>query len=141
MSLLLEIEPLTQSALTELRAAADSASLDQARVKFLGSNGAFTALMKQLGGLPKEDRPAAGKQINDAKAKIEQVLGERRSELELKTALVVRNEFLAATPPQYEKAASATGVTAFSNLRAASVHLGIPFEASLPVIERLRQSL
>lgn len=87
MSLLLEIEPLTQSALTELRAAADSASLDQARVKFLGSNGAFTALMKQLGSLPKEERPAAGKQINEAKAKIEQVLGERRSELELKAAL------------------------------------------------------
>src|SRR5262252_6059555 len=87
MSLLQEIEPLTQSALTELRAAADSASLDQARVKFLGSNGAFTALMKQLGTLPKEERPAAGKQINEAKAKLEQVLGERRSELELKAAL------------------------------------------------------
>jgi phenylalanyl-tRNA synthetase alpha chain len=87
MSLLLEIEPLTQSALTELRAAADSTSLDQARVKFLGSNGAFTALMKQLGSLPKEERPAAGKQINEAKAKIEQVLDERRSELELKAAL------------------------------------------------------
>jgi phenylalanyl-tRNA synthetase alpha chain len=87
MSLLLEIEPLTQSALTELRAAADSASLDQARVKFLGSNGAFTALLKQLGTLPKEERPAAGKQINEAKAKIEQLLGERRSELELKAAL------------------------------------------------------
>jgi phenylalanyl-tRNA synthetase alpha chain len=87
MSLLLEIEPLTQSALTELRAAADSASLDQARVKFLGSNGAFTALLKQLGTLPKEERPAAGKQINEAKAKIEQILGERRSELELKAAL------------------------------------------------------
>jgi phenylalanyl-tRNA synthetase alpha chain len=87
MSLLLEIEPLTQSALIELRAAADSTSLDQARVRFLGSNGAFTALMKQLGSLPKDERPAAGKQINDAKAKIEQVLGERRSELELKAAL------------------------------------------------------
>ncbi len=87
MSLLLEIEPLTQSALKELRAAADSASLDQARVKFLGSNGAFTALMKQLGSLPKEERPAAGKQINEAKAQIEQILGERRSELELKAAL------------------------------------------------------
>src|SRR5436190_5817885 len=87
MSLLLEIEPLTQSALTELRAAADSTSLDQARVKFLGSNGAFTALMKQLGSLPKEERPVAGKQINEAKAKIEQVLAERRSELELKAAL------------------------------------------------------
>ncbi len=87
MSLLQEIEPLTESALAELRAAADAAALDQARVKFLGSNGAFTALMKQLGTLPKEERPAAGKQINEAKARIEQLLGERRAELELKAAL------------------------------------------------------
>ncbi len=87
MSLLQEVEPLTQSALGELRAAADSATLDQARVKFLGANGAFTALMKQLGALPKEERPAAGKQINEAKAKIEQLLTERRSELELQAAL------------------------------------------------------
>jgi phenylalanyl-tRNA synthetase alpha chain len=87
MSLLHEIAPLTQSALAELRAANDPGSLDQARVKFLGSNGAFTALMKQLGSLPKEERPSAGKQINEAKAQIEAVLGERRSELELKAAL------------------------------------------------------
>ena len=87
MSLLQEIEPLTQSALAELQAAHDPASLDQARVKFLGANGAFTALMKQLGALPKEERPSAGKQINEAKARLEQLLGERRSELELKAAL------------------------------------------------------
>jgi phenylalanyl-tRNA synthetase alpha chain len=85
--LLQEIEPLTESALAELRAAPDSAALDQARVKFLGSNGAFTALMKQLGTLPKEERPAAGKQINEAKARLEQMLTERRGELELKAAL------------------------------------------------------
>src|ERR1051325_9914000 len=87
MSLLQEIEPLTQSALSELSAAADTSVLDQARVKFLGSHGSFTALMKQLGALPKEERPSAGKLINEAKTKIEQVLAERRSELELKAAL------------------------------------------------------
>src|SRR5688572_17598147 len=87
MSLLQDIQPLTESALSELRSAADATTLDHARVKFLGSHGAFTVLMKQLGTLPKEERPAAGKQINEAKARIEQLLGERRSELELKAAL------------------------------------------------------
>ena len=82
-----ELEPLKNAALAELAAATDLTSLDQARVKYLGANGSFTALLKQLGALPKEERPAAGKLINEAKAKIDDVLTQRRGELELKTAL------------------------------------------------------
>src|SRR5205814_1872469 len=70
-----------------LRAAADIASLEQARVNFLGSHGKFTALMKQLGAVPKEQKPAAGKAINSAKTELEAALAERRDELELKAAL------------------------------------------------------
>jgi phenylalanyl-tRNA synthetase alpha chain len=87
MSLLKEIEPLAQSALAELRNAPELSALDASRVKFLGANGSFTGLLKQLGTLPKEERPAAGKQINEAKAAIEALLAERRAELELKAAL------------------------------------------------------
>ena len=82
-----QIEPLKDAAITELSAAADLAALDQARIKYLGANGSFTALLKQLGTLPKEERPGAGKLINEAKAKIDQLLTERRAELELKSAL------------------------------------------------------
>src|SRR5690349_17074993 len=82
-----QIEPLKQSALAELRAAADLPALEQARVNFLGSHGSFTALMKQLGTLSKEEKPAAGKAINAAKTELENALVERRSELELKAAL------------------------------------------------------
>jgi phenylalanyl-tRNA synthetase alpha chain len=87
MSLLQQIEPLKQSALTELSAAADLAALDAARIKFLGANGTFTGLMKQLGAVPKEERPAMGKLINQAKAEIEALLGSRKTDLELKVAL------------------------------------------------------
>jgi phenylalanyl-tRNA synthetase alpha chain len=82
-----QIEPLKVAAITELSGAADLAALDQARIKYLGANGSFTALLKQLGTLPKEERPGAGKLINEAKAKIDQLLTERRAELELKSAL------------------------------------------------------
>ena len=82
-----QIEPVKQSALAELRAATDLAALEQARVNYLGSNGSFTALMKQLGGLSKEEKPAAGKAINGAKVELEAGLAQRRSELELKAAL------------------------------------------------------
>jgi phenylalanyl-tRNA synthetase alpha chain len=82
-----EIEPLKSAALTELTAAQDLAALDQARIKYLGAHGSFTALLKQLGTLPKEERPGAGKLINEAKARIEEVMAQRRGELEMKEAL------------------------------------------------------
>ena len=67
MSFLDQIEPLKQSALTDFNAAQNLVALDQARVAHLGANGKFTALLKQLGTLPKEEKPAAGKLINVAK--------------------------------------------------------------------------
>ena len=85
--LLEQIEPLKQAAISEFRAAADLAALDQSRINFLGTHGKFTALMKQLGSLPKEEKPAAGKAINSAKAELEVALAERRGDLELKAAL------------------------------------------------------
>jgi phenylalanyl-tRNA synthetase alpha chain len=82
-----QIEPLQQAALTELRGAADLAALEQARAAFLGTGGKFTALLKQLGALSREERPAAGKRLNAAKAELEAALAARRAELELKGAL------------------------------------------------------
>jgi phenylalanyl-tRNA synthetase alpha chain len=82
-----QIEPLKQAALAELRAARDMAALERARVSFLGSHGQFTALMKQLGALAKEQKPAAGKAVNAAKVELETALARRRSELELEAAL------------------------------------------------------
>ena len=82
-----QIEPLKLAALADLQAAPDLAALEQARVNYLGSNGKFTALLKQLGGLPKEEKPAAGKAVNAAKVALEAALAEARAQLELKAAL------------------------------------------------------
>jgi phenylalanyl-tRNA synthetase alpha chain len=82
-----DIAPLKTAALAEFSAATDLAGLEQARINFLGSNGRFTALMKRLGALPKEEKPAAGKAINTAKLELEAALISRRSELELQAAL------------------------------------------------------
>jgi phenylalanyl-tRNA synthetase alpha chain len=86
MSLLNDIEPLKQSALADLKAAPDLAALEQAKGAWLGASGKFTALMKQLGTLSKEEKPAAGKAINAAKVELEAALAACRSELELKAA-------------------------------------------------------
>jgi phenylalanyl-tRNA synthetase alpha chain len=82
-----QIEPLKQTALAELKAAPDPAALEQTKGAWIGPHGKFTALMKQLGTLSKEEKPAAGKLINAAKMALEAALAERRSELDLKAAL------------------------------------------------------
>ena len=87
MSLLDDIEPLKQAALAEFQAAPDVAGLEQAKGAYLGAQGKFTALMKLLGTLPKEQKPAAGKLINQAKVELEAALAARRADLELKAAL------------------------------------------------------
>jgi phenylalanyl-tRNA synthetase alpha chain len=87
MSFLDQIDPLKQSAVAEFAAAPNLAALDQARVQYLGANGKFTALLKQLGALPKEEKPAAGKLINVAKQELEAALNARRGDLELKESM------------------------------------------------------
>src|ERR1041385_7546069 len=84
--LLDEIEPLKQTALTELKTATDLAALEQAKGAWIGPHGKFTALMKQLGSFSKKERPAAGKLINAAKVELENALASRREELELAAA-------------------------------------------------------
>src|ERR1043165_4835830 len=87
MSFLDQIEPLKQSAVADFNAAQNLAALDQARVQYLGANGKFTALLKQLGTLPKEEKPAAGKLVNVAKGELESALAARKGDLELKESM------------------------------------------------------
>ena len=87
MAFLDQVEPLKRAALDDLKAAPDLAALEQARVNHLGAHGAFTALLKQMGSLAKEERPEAGKRMNLAKVEIEAALAECRATLELKAAL------------------------------------------------------
>jgi len=76
-----EIEPLRAEAIAAFQAASDIAALERARTTYLGSNGRLTLLMKQLGSLPKEDRPAAGKLINTVKSELEEALAKRKADL------------------------------------------------------------
>ena len=88
MTFLDQIEPLKQDSAGRAYAPRQTwPPWNRSRVNYLGTNGKFTALMKQLGALPKEEKPAAGKAINTAKTQLEAALAERRGELELKAAL------------------------------------------------------
>ncbi len=86
-SFLDQLEPLKQSALADFTAAPDLAALEQSKGRWIGPQGQFTGLLKQMGSLAKEDRPAAGKAVNAAKVELEAALSARREQLELKAAL------------------------------------------------------
>ena len=87
MSLITEIEAMRLAAINDFNNAADVSSLEKSKSVWLGANGKITSLMKQLGSLPKEERPSAGKAINAIKNALESVLAEKRAELELKLSL------------------------------------------------------
>jgi len=62
--------------------AAELQQLEQLRVRFLGKKGEVAALMKQLGGLSAEERPAFGQQVNALKAELSEVLETRKAQAE-----------------------------------------------------------
>ena len=76
------------SAATKLIVDADTLSaLDDVRVQYLGKSGLLTAQLKQLGKLPKEQRPQAGQAINIAKQALQIKIDQQRSLLQQQVLL------------------------------------------------------
>jgi phenylalanyl-tRNA synthetase alpha chain len=70
-----ELETLRTAAATALSAATDAASLEGARVEFVGARaGRLKAIQKLLGGLDAADKPAGGRLFNDVKGEIAALL-------------------------------------------------------------------
>lgn len=62
-----QLNALLAKADSELPQLSSRPDFEAAKARYVGPNGAFTALMKQMGAVPKEERPAMGKLINEAK--------------------------------------------------------------------------
>ena len=73
---------LTEEALKLVADTNDLNTLETLRVDYLGKNGSITALMKMLGKLSPEERPAAGAEINKAKDAVQAALNSRKENLE-----------------------------------------------------------
>ncbi|WP_044565634.1 phenylalanine--tRNA ligase subunit alpha [Anaerococcus provencensis] len=65
----------------EIEAASSLDDLEKARVKYLGKKGLVTDLKKNISKLPKEEKPMAGKLINENSKKIEEALGQKSEAL------------------------------------------------------------
>ncbi len=69
-----QLSSLLSKASAELQQIRTRPELESLKARYVGPNGEFTALMKQMGSVPKELRPAMGKLINESKAKLQSLL-------------------------------------------------------------------
>jgi phenylalanyl-tRNA synthetase alpha chain len=77
-----DLKSLRADALSGVADAADLRALDAVRVAFLGKSGTLTALLKELGKTPPEERRARGAALNALKDEIAAALESRRTALE-----------------------------------------------------------
>ena len=78
---LADLERMIADAIAAFAGTSSSADLEQIKARYLGKSGVLSELLKGLGRLPADQRPAAGSRINAAKQRVEQALEQRRAEL------------------------------------------------------------
>ncbi|PHQ78329.1 MAG: phenylalanine--tRNA ligase subunit alpha [Coxiella sp. (in: Bacteria)] len=87
-----EIDVLLTASKGAVKQSEDLKALEQVRLEYLGKQGKFTDLMKGLGKLSKEERPAYGKAINEAKNSLVEILKAKQAQF----AQIVLDEKLAS---------------------------------------------
>ncbi|MFW7342718.1 phenylalanine--tRNA ligase subunit alpha [Pollutimonas sp. H1-120] len=75
------VDDLLAQAKEQFAQASDAAALENAKAKFLGKQGALTALLKGLAQLGPEQKKAEGARINQLKQQIEGLLNDRRAQM------------------------------------------------------------
>src|SRR6185437_9786639 len=78
-----EAEGLERDGSAALQNAADSETLEAARIAYLGDRqGRVKGLQEALRGVAKEDKPAAGKRFNEVRTRLEALHAERKQSLD-----------------------------------------------------------
>jgi phenylalanyl-tRNA synthetase alpha chain len=77
--MLAEVEQIEQRALAELAASGDAESIEKWRIAYLGTKGALRSAMDALKSVPKDQKPAVGKRLNEAKAALEAAFEARKA--------------------------------------------------------------
>jgi phenylalanyl-tRNA synthetase alpha chain len=76
------LEELGRAAEDEIASATSAAELEELRVRYLGRRAELTGVLRSIGALPAERRGPVGKQANAVRQALEELLGERATELE-----------------------------------------------------------
>ena len=77
-----QLSALLAKAQAEFPALQTRPDFEAAKARYVGPNGELTAFMKQMGAVPKEQRPALGKLINETKTQLQALLDATLQRLE-----------------------------------------------------------
>ncbi|MBR1497719.1 MAG: phenylalanine--tRNA ligase subunit alpha [Oscillospiraceae bacterium] len=75
------LKELRERSLSAIAGAESAEALDALRVQYLGKKGELTAVLKQMGKLSAEERPAMGQLANELRAAVEQRLEEQKKRI------------------------------------------------------------
>ncbi len=73
------LNQLEREGLSELEAAGDADAVESWRIRYLGAKGALKAVMPGLKDVPREDKPAVGKRMNEVKQTLESAFEAKKS--------------------------------------------------------------
>ena len=123
------VSEVEREASQEAAAAGSLADLKQVESSYLGKNGKLMALMRQLGSLPAEQRPAFGKAVNEAKARLEAEIEQRLATLKrAEQAVRFEQERIDITMPSRRPSCGREHVLQLAMNRIKSVLVGLGFE-------------
>src|SRR5476651_1003987 len=77
-----QLEQIRTAALAEIDSAQDEATLEAARVKYLGRTGSISLASEGMKGLSKDDKPRIGKLLNEVRTAVTSALDARKAALE-----------------------------------------------------------
>ena len=98
-----KIEAIRAAAKAAIEKTASENEIEELRVKYLGKKGELTAMLKQMGSLSAEERPAMGQLVNEAKQKLEALIAEKKTEMKQKaTEAKLKSETIDITMPAKE---------------------------------------
>ena len=75
-------EELAQKAAEDISQTRDSRDLEAARIKYLGRKGLIPGIYSALSTLPSDQRPLVGKNVNEFRNRVEQLINDRKKEIE-----------------------------------------------------------
>ncbi len=99
-----KLDLILSNAKADISSATSVKELNDVKVKYQGKNGEVTKLMQGMRDIPKEDRPAFGKLVNDLRTAIDSCYDEREAELkELELQKTFLDEAIDITLPSKKR--------------------------------------
>jgi phenylalanyl-tRNA synthetase alpha chain len=131
------LDAAAEAAVRAFAAVSDLESLASAKAEHLGEKAAISLARRSLGGLPGEQRAAAGKAVNAARTRVSDALATRIAELEAqRDALVLEAETVDVTLPSGRRRVGARHPITVIGEQIADVFVGMGWEiAEGPEVE------